>query len=279
MKKRNIKYIKLIAGSLAVTSMFSACARNTRETAAPQVVYVYVTATPTPSPTPTPVIETTTTTPSVQETTPLDNGYWAEDSYLIWGDTSSNTEQTEYTGDGYWAEDGAWLFYSDNNSNTTTPTAQTTVDEYWALSDEEEMFWSNLNNGLATINETIDNFSFEQARESAVNEAGEVIDFIFYGAEMNGTTFEELTDRGRQEVYSRLQALDARIMQFYPDYKTDLGELYNKVRDFLSTAYENAREAFGSNIRINIEINPTESTMNAPRERKDLKTKKIELQM
>lgn len=274
MKKRNRKLIKLMAGSLAVTSMFSACARNTREDRVPETVYVYVTATPTP----TPVVEQTQNTTQTSATAPSvssNNGNWAEDGAWLLSDDTQNTTPTTtvYVDNGNWAEDGDWLFdvfYGDN----TTPTSETTVDEYWALNDEEEAFLSSLYNRFVSINERIDNFSFSEARDDAVSEARQLIDFIFYGAEMNGTTFAELTDQARLAVYQRLQALDARIMEFYPDYKTDLGELYNRVRDFLSTAYENAREAFGSHISINVEINPTETTMNAPRARKELKLKK-----
>ena len=97
---------------------------------------------------------------------------------------------------------------------------------------------------------------------------------------MNGTTFQELTEQGRQAAYERLQSLDARIMEYDPDYKTRLGELYNRVRSFIITTYENAREAFNSHIDIDIDINvypneeTTQSTMNATRERKSLKLKK-----
>lgn len=264
MKKRSIKYIKLIAGSLAVASIFSACATNTRTSRrnrrdrdrdnTPETVYVYVTATPTP----TPIEETTSTGDSLVPTLP-----------------SSTTPSVPENNDDepVWTEDGAYLFsIFDDNSDTNT--TETTNENSWMLEGENEESILNIINGFRRVDEIINDFNYREARDNAVNEARELIDFIFYGAEMNGTTFAELTDAARLAFYERLQALDARIMEYYPDYKTDLGELYNRVRDFLSTAYENAREAFGSHISINVEINPTETTMNTQRESKQLILKK-----
>ena len=269
MKKRNVKYLKLIAGSLAVTSIFSACARNTREDRVPETVYVYVTATPTPAEEETRYTAENTINPESVTTYPSGSN---EGGLLSRVDQIPAATTTE--NDGIWAEDGEWLI------DALTPrqvdnTTETTVDEYWALNDEEEALLSSLYNRFVELNERIDNFSFSETRDEAVEEARELIDFIFYGAEMNGTTFAELTDQARLAVYQRLQALDERIMEYYPDYKTDLGALYDRVRNFFATAYENARQAFGSNISINIEINPTETTMNAPRETKQLKIKKV----
>lgn len=267
--KKNLKRIKLIAGTLALSAALSACSVKNNDERTPETVYVYVTATPTPNPNnyswanetrpsvPTPSSTSTTTPGGLQDvlrnstptpTPAVDDGWWAEDSYLIWGEVPS-----------------------------TQPTSQTTVDELWALNDEEE-FWRNLYARFQPINETIDNFSFEEARQDAVSEARTLIDFIFYGGTMNGITFQELTEQGRQEVYSRLQALDARIMEFYPDYKTDLGALYDRVRNFASTTLERAREIFSGNIDIDINVYPngetTQSTMNANRAMKLVLEKK-----
>ena len=289
---RKFKHIKLIASSLALITAVSACSKANKEDVTPQIVYVYVTATPTPLPENT--VPTSTTNASVSEYT----------TQTIETTTQTTAETT--IDDGNWAEDGDWLynaiFNDDSNENTsatntqptaattsqpttqttsesTTPTtSETTDDGWWALNDEERQFWNNLNSRLAEINQTIDNFSWAEARENAINEAKTLIDFIFYGGTMNGMTFEELTNVGRLEVYARLQALDSRIMEFYPDYKTDLGELYNRVRSFASTTLQRAREIFSGRIDIDINVYPngetTQSTMNAGRVNKLVLEKK-----
>ena len=288
--KRSFKYIKLFAGSLALVSTLSACSKTNTNENTPQIVYVYVTATPTPIP------EVLTTEPSVFETTPTtieNDGWWAEDSYIFQTTPTENTQSTTQTivNDGWWAED-AYIFNTvsqndqnvqpvtdnSNTDNTTPTTTQPTEDDgWWALNDEERQFWSNFNARQAEINNAIDNFSWAEARENAINRAKTLIDFIFYGGTLNGMTFEELTMVGRLEVYARLQALDSRIMEFYPDYKTDLGELYSRVRSFASTTYERAREIFSGQIDIDINVytdGTSQSTMNASREIKELKLKK-----
>jgi len=84
-------------------------------------------------------------------------------------------------------------------------------------------------------------------------------------------TYDELSMVGRLELYTILQALDSKIMEFFPDYKTDLGESYNRVRSFSSTTLERAREIFNSNIEIN--DYSSENTMNFQGERKSFKLK------
>ena len=71
---------------------------------------------------------------------------------------------------------------------------------------------------------------------------------------MNGVTFEELKDDGKQKVYEELQRLDSFIMQFVPDYKERLGEKYNLVKDFASTKLDEAKEIFNSHIDIDINV-------------------------
>lgn len=236
--KRNFKNIKLIACSLSLISILSSCSNEKNIEDKPQLIYVYVTATPTP------IQEINTTEPSVFENTNFNNDYFYEDTNIYDLIPTYNTESTYQT---------------------------TIYDDWWILNEEERQFWNNINSKQAEINDTIENFSWAEAREDAINQAKTLIDFIFYNGTINGMTYDELSMVGRLELYTILQALDSKIMEFFPDYKTDLGESYNRVRSFSSTTLERAREIFNNNIEIN--DYSSENTMNFQGERKSFKLK------
>ncbi|MBR2712663.1 MAG: hypothetical protein IKE73_03030 [Bacilli bacterium] len=69
------------------------------------------------------------------------------------------------------------------------------------------------------------------------------IDFIFYGGEINGMTFNSLSDNVKNEIYEYFQELDYFIMEFDKDYKEDFGERYSIIKDFSSKKYNQAKEA------------------------------------
>ena len=76
-----------------------------------------------------------------------------------------------------------------------------------------------------------------------------MVDFIFYDKDINGIKFSDLKEETKQEVYSTFCDIDALIMNFSPDYKENIGEKYEVVKDFTSKTYYNAldkiREAIG----------------------------------
>lgn len=140
------------------------------------------------------------------------------------------------------------------NTPTPTPSDNTPPTEYHSADDGIDAFWDDIYNKINYINWRIDNIDYEEVKESTIEYAKNLIDFIFYGGEMNGVTFDELKDDGKQKVYEELQKVDSFIMQFIPDYKERIGEKYNLVKDFASTKLEEAKEIFNSHIDIDINI-------------------------
>lgn len=272
MKKRNIKYIKLVASTLAFTSILSACSKKQNENVTPETIYVYVTATPTPIPEVEEALNSNASTPSVPEIIESTN----QTTYIEPSETaiqtseatqpSETTIQSQSNNDDFWADD-TWFFLSDDPY--TLPTIETDPNDSGYIEDGEFDSLLRIYSVFQRIDNSVNNFDYQAAIESAKQEVRQLIDFIFYGAEMNGTTFEELTEDARQAVYSRLQALDQRIMQYDPDYKEQMGELYNRVQDYASTTIDRAREIINGHIDIDINVYPNNetTTMNAPRNR------------
>ena len=140
------------------------------------------------------------------------------------------------------------------NTPTPTPKDSTPPTEYHSSDDGLGAFWDDIYNKINYINWRIDNTDFNQIKNSTIEHAKKLIDFIFYGGTIDGKTFEELSDDAKQKVYEELQRVDSFIMQFIPDYKEKIGEKYNLVKDFASTTLEKAKEIFSGHVDIDVTI-------------------------
>ena len=77
------------------------------------------------------------------------------------------------------------------------------------------------------------------------------VDFIFYDTEINGVKFDELTDEAKQDIYDTFCYIDSLIVGFAPDYKENISEKYQIVKDFTVNAYyyslDKIKQAIGEN--------------------------------
>ena len=77
-------------------------------------------------------------------------------------------------------------------------------------------------------------------KESSKNLFIKVVDFIFYGTEINGVHFKDLTTKSKMIVIKYALLLDSKINSYFPDYKQELGEKYNLIKDKLISEYMNS---------------------------------------
>ena len=99
------------------------------------------------------------------------------------------------------------------------------------------------------IKELIESEQVEQAKEKGKEYFITGVDFIFYDKEMNGVTFDDLTEEGKKVTLENLETIDGWIMEIAPDYKDKISEKYQVVKDFVSTTYydvlESIKESLG----------------------------------
>ena len=134
--------------------------------------------------------------------------------------------------------------------NITTTEENTTewyeFDDYFnpEVFEKGEEIFNTISPYIDTMEEVITD---PDKRQEALNYAKEsaimLIDFIFYGEEINGVTFDELKDEEKQKIYAQLQKLDSVIIQYDPDYKEKWGERYSAVKDFTTVKINDAKEA------------------------------------
>ena len=109
------------------------------------------------------------------------------------------------------------------------------------LSNNDKAVIQTLNSSLNEINNSSSNdksFS-DSAKATFIN----IVDFIFYDGKINGVTFDELTDKGKQEVLKIAQKIDGAIEEKIPGYKETISEkasnAFNKASELIKKGANN----------------------------------------
>jgi len=68
-----------------------------------------------------------------------------------------------------------------------------------------------------------------------------IVDFIFYGTEINGYTFEELTVEAKLKIMKIALTIDSKIDEYFPGYKETISNgaksIYTNVKGFVVELY------------------------------------------
>lgn len=95
-----------------------------------------------------------------------------------------------------------------------------------------------------TLKEELENKDYEKVLEDGKKLFIKGIDFCFYGEEINGITYQDLTDEMKDVTLHNLSIIDDTIMKVKPDYKESIQEETGKIKDF----YQEKKESFRSYI-------------------------------
>ena len=140
-----------------------------------------------------------------------------------------------------------------NSTSTISSTPSSTASSSLEQENQEETLdteeFDYFDQAKKEIKELIESEQVEQAKEKGKEYFITGIDFIFYDKEMNGVTFDDLTEEGKKVTLENLETIDGWIMEIAPDYKDKIGEKYQVVKDFVSTTYydvlESIKESLG----------------------------------
>lgn len=116
---------------------------------------------------------------------------------------------------------------STSEIKTTIPT--TTSTNY--TSDDEMI------NMFKTSYMSIENDDSKNITESIKDKFIDIIDFIFYDKEINGRTFNSLTDTAKSKIIYYALLIDAKIDSKWPDYKKNISEKYEDIKAKLLAIY------------------------------------------
>ena len=135
-----------------------------------------------------------------------------------------------------------------NSSNKNDVSNNTEVNTY---SSNDEIVINSLESSLTKINNgsTSDSSFSDSAKGVFVS----IVDFLFYDGEINGVTFDELTDSGKQKVLAIASKVDNAIESKIPGYKETISDTasnaFNKASEVIKSGANNlnnfAREKLG----------------------------------
>ena len=137
-----------------------------------------------------------------------------------------------------------------STSNSSTPTPVPTSPEQGIRSESDLIqYFQNYDNTMTTYSGQQENPTI---RESAKNMFVTIVDFLFYGKDINGYTFSGLTTSAKLQVLKIAFSIDQKIDSYFPGYKDSIKSGFSKIKAELVNLYldvtASACEAVGSDI-------------------------------
>ena len=132
-------------------------------------------------------------------------------------------------------------YTTENIENISTDTTEST--------SVDEQILNIINSDKEVIEYYVSTEDIENVKKYGKEFFIKMVDFIFYDTEINGVKFNDLKEETKQEIYDTFCNIDALIMMVAPDYKENIGEKYEIVKDFTTNIYytslDKIKEAIG----------------------------------
>lgn len=130
---------------------------------------------------------------------------------------------------------------NENSQNADTSNNETknndTSNNVTTYSNKDKTAIQTFNNLNDEIDNILKNENVESAKDKAKGTFITIVDFIFYDSEINGVTFDELTDSGKQKVLEIANKIDTKIENKFPNYKDTISdtakEAFNKASELI----------------------------------------------
>lgn len=119
----------------------------------------------------------------------------------------------------------------------TTETTIVTTEKINNDDDKDLEIKENFDDYQKNLNELVENNDIDNIKKYGKEIFVNMVDFIFYDKEIRGIKFSELKEETKQDIYETFCDIDSLIIRYCPDYKENIGEKYEAVKDFASKAY------------------------------------------
>ena len=142
----------------------------------------------------------------------------------------SNNKETQY-------EEPQFNFQPNTSNNN---------QEVITYSESDEKAIQTFNNLEEEINDILNSETVTNVKDKAKGAFITIVDFLFYNSEINGVTFDELTDSGKQKVLEIASNIDNKIENKFPDYKETISETakdaFNKASELIKKGANNIKD-------------------------------------
>ena len=137
--------------------------------------------------------------------------------------------------------------------NDEQPEFNISSEEEYNENEEITTYSQNDETAIATFNDIekevdtiLNSESVSNAKDKVKGTFITIVDFIFYDSEINGVTFDELTDSGKQKVLEIASKIDNKIENKFPSYKDSISDTtkkaFNKASELIKKGADNLSE-------------------------------------
>lgn len=102
-------------------------------------------------------------------------------------------------------------------------------------------------NGYNKVYDLVNNFNISDAKVRCREVFISFVDFIFYGSEIKGVTFDELTDDVKSSIVDIVKKTDDLISSRFPNYKESMS---NKMRGYIESLKDYIQGKIDSNPKV-----------------------------
>ena len=124
-------------------------------------------------------------------------------------------------------------YQNNQQSNNNTITSYTEYENSTTTKDNGVINY--LKGKLSNIESNKGSSNF---KENAKTIFTETVDFLFYGGTIKGTTFKELTTKGKLEAIKLALKIESKIDEHFPNLIDNLSEKYRSAKAKIVTFYE-----------------------------------------
>ena len=118
--------------------------------------------------------------------------------------------------------------------------------EITTYSQNDETAIATFNDIEKEVDTILNSESVSNAKDKVKGTFITIVDFIFYDSEINGVTFDELTDSGKQKVLEIASKIDNKIENKFPNYKDSISDTtkkaFNKASELIKKGADNLSE-------------------------------------
>ncbi|MBR1414124.1 MAG: hypothetical protein IJ574_05610 [Bacilli bacterium] len=89
------------------------------------------------------------------------------------------------------------------------------------------------------IEQDIENDAIAELKDDVADYFTNTIDFIYYGKQINGITYDDLSEEAKKELLEDVKELDDSIKEFDPDYKENVSNKLNQYKTDAGNKFKN----------------------------------------
>ena len=126
---------------------------------------------------------------------------------------------------------------------------ETDNDKFTEVDKKAIEFFNNLQD---EVNNFLNSEDVNNTKDKAKGVFITIVDFIFYDSEIDGITFDQLTDNGKQKILEIAHNIDIKIENKFPNYKdtiaTNTKKAFNKASELIKEGASNFKNFAKDNL-------------------------------